>query len=530
MAHPVRPDSYIKMDNFYTVTVYEKGAEVVRLYETVLGKTGFRKGMDLYFKRHDGQAVTCDDFLAAMADANGAELEPLARWYSQAGTPELHVSAHHDAKAQTLTLKLRQRTPATPGQDSKVPVLIPVRLGLLGADGKELPLVLGGKDLGTETVLRLDRAEAEYVFERVPVRPVPSLLRGFSAPVKMEVEGQTDDDLLFLFAHDTDAFNRFEAGQTLARQLMHRLYEAAGDASLGATAADRMAKAGGVSEALVSAFRAVLGDASLDGSFLARAVSLPAETEVVEALEQADPIRVHEVRDYISRELARRLQAELRQVIARNDDPAGTPYSPDAASAARRAAKNKALGYLSYLAGEDKAVVQESYRRFKEAGNMTDEVAALACLVDVPCEERERALSEFFAKYEKEPLVILKWLSLQAFSNIQGNTDKVKALMSHPAFHITNPNNCYSLFIGYSSGSVSNFHKADGSGYRFMADVVLQVDKINPQVASRIVGCFTRYRKYDKARQALMRAEIERLAKEKLSENVFEIVQKCLDQ
>lgn len=528
MAHPIRPESYIKMDNFYTLTVYEKGAEVVRMYEQVLGREGFRKGMDLYFKRHDGTAVTCDDFLAAMADANGADLEPLGRWYSQAGTPHLNVSSSYDAAQRTYTVRCRQHTPPSPGQATKLPVLIPLRMGLLGPGGAELRLRLRGssESLGTETVLRVTEAEQEFVFEGVEARPVPSLLRGFSAPVKLSVEGQSEDDLTFLLAHDTDSFNRWEAGQVLAKNLMLTLYQAAAGAPKGGDVESCIRGAGGLSPALVAAFRSVLRDDRVDGAFKAFALGLPADTELLAAIPEADPCVLHEVREFVTRELASQLRPELEGAVAANDSAPGEAYVFDAAACARRALKNKALAYLASLG--DASVTEALSRRFREATNMTDEINALASLDRAGGKARATALRDFFSKWSADPLVILKWLTIQAGSNSPGNLAAVRELVSHPAFHITNPNNCYSLFLAFARSPV-NFHAADGSGYEFMGDSVLQVDRINRQVASRLASAFTNWKCFDQGRQAMMRAQLERIvASEGLSENVFEIVSKSL--
>lgn len=528
MAHPVRPDSYIKMDNFYTVTVYEKGAEVIRMYEALLGKDGFRKGMDLYFQRHDGQAVTCDDFLAAMADANNEDLSILSRWYSQAGTPVVTVTPVFDAGAHTFTLKVTQHTPPSSGQADKEPVLIPLRTSLLGKDGSPLPLQLRGVgSVGSEVVLRVTKASEEFVFEGVDERPVPSLLRGFSAPVKMTVQEQTDEDLLFILAHDTDPFNRWEAGQVLAKKLMLKLYASGQDANAANSIADRLIVAGGLSSELADAFKALLLDSVIDGTFKAFAISLPSDTELLDAIPGADPTLLHEVRDFITRQLADRLRPELESAVKENDDPAGEAYVFNAATCARRALKNKALGYLATL--EDPSVTEELLRRFKSATNMTDEISALAALDRCgDTKAREAALDEFYARWKGDPLVILKWVALQAGSNVSGNVHAVKALVEHPAFNINNPNNCYSLFLAFAR-SAKNFHAADGSGYEFMADAVLKVDKINRQVAARMVGAFTTYKNYDAERQSMMKAQLERIVTtEGLSENVYEIASKSL--
>lgn len=576
MAHPIRPESYIKMDNFYTLTVYEKGAEVVRMYEQVLGKAGFRKGMDLYFERHDGQAVTCDDFRSAMADANGADLSAFARWYEQAGTPEVTVSTSHDPAKRTFTVSAKQRTPATPGQAEKKPVPIPIATGLLASDGTDLELTLSDEDsrgvrfvtekVGDKAkrtaVLLLDAAERSWTFADVAEPPAAvSLLRGFSAPVRLAVEGQTEDQLLFLAANDADEFNRWEAGQTLARGALLGLYasakealakassssndSAASNGNVASAAADAAAAAaaaaGPVPKGLFTALASVLADKALDGAFAAAAISLPQPSELVDAVPggDADPLLLHAVRRRVVRELAAASRPALEATIKANDDSADVPYSPEFASAARRAIKNKALSFLAALhserAGADAdaaaAFRAELLKRARDATNMTDRVAALACLVDSPrgTPEREAALSEFLEDNKDEPLVLLKWLALQAGSDAPGNVAAAKELSSHPAFVPTNPNCCYSLYLAFVR-SAPNFHAADGSGYEFVADAVLTVDKVNKQVAARIAGAFTSCKQFDARRRELMQAQLKRIiGAESVSENVYEIVSKSLE-
>ena len=383
------------------------------------------------------------------------------------------------------------------------------------------------KDRGTSTVVLLDTEAADFVFVDVPERPVPSLLRGFSAPVKMEVVDQTDDDLVFLMANDPDEFNRWEAGQRLARGLLLRLYDAAvaagGCADLEATLAD----AGGVPDGVVEAVRKVLTDGALDGAFKAAAVTLPAPSELVDAIPLADPCVLHAVRKYVVSQLAARLRPELEAVVKANDVAPGEPYSPDFASAAKRALKNKALAYLAALG--DPKVTADLLRRSREATNMTDRTAAVAALVDADTPERAVALAEFYEAFKDEPLVLLKWLALQAGSDVPSNLDAVRALADHPAFSVTNPNCCYSVFLAFQRSPV-NFHAPDGSGYAYVADAVLTVDKVNKQVAARIAGAFTSWKQFDTARQGLMQAQLRRIMEEPgLSENVYEIVSKSLD-
>ncbi|MEW5309288.1 MAG: hypothetical protein WDW38_001184 [Sanguina aurantia] len=488
MAHPIRPESYIKMDNFYTLTVYEKGAEVVRLYDTLLGKDGFRKGMDLYFQRHDGCAVTCDDFRAAMADANGADLSQMARWYYTAGTPVVKVSTAYDAAARTFSISASQSTPPTPGQEHKEALLIPIAVGLLGPDGQDLPLTLSTspQSLGTTAVLRLTEASQTFTFTGIDTAPTASFLRGFSAPIKLTVEGQTEEQLLFLFANDSDSFNR----------------------------------------PLSSAPTYVKPVSELDSAFKAMAISLPSATELLDSIPGADPVLLHNVRMAVSTSLAARLRPELEAIVKASDSQPGDEFVFDAPSAGKRSIKNKALTMLSSL--EDPTITAMLLQRFREATNMTDQIAALSTLVEISGPERDLALGEFFTRWQSEPLVILKWLGLQAMSNAPGNVALAKSLLTHPAFHITNPNNCYSLFLGFARSPI-NFHAADGSGYEFVADSILTVDKLNPQVASRIAGAFSTWRRFDSERQAMMKAQLERMvAVNGLSENVFEIVSKSL--
>lgn len=549
MAHPIRPDAYQAINNFYSATVYEKGAEVVRMYATLLGREGFRAGMDLYFKRHDGAAVTCDDFYAAMADANAGapaagDLPALKRWYGQAGTPAVTVGATYDGAARTLTLTAAQATPATPGQPAaeKAPVLVPIAVGLVGADGRDLPLALApgtpGAVEGTTAVLRLTGARQAFTFTGVPPGAVPSILRGFSAPVVLTVEGQSEADLLFLLAHDADPFNRFEAGQRLGRAALLRMY---GDAAAGsgapftvAAAAAAVAASPPFPPALVAAFAAVVGDAALDGAFVARAVSLPTEGELLEAAPGADPVLLAAVRAAAVGAIAAGAAPALRAAVARAEahPTFSAPFSPDFEAAAVRALRNKALAYLTAppaLGGApDEGALAAAAARAGAASNMTDEVAALGCLMDAPPEHpaRAAALAAFAAKWAGEPLVLLKWLSLQAGG--RGATGVVRALAAGAHFNAGNPNSCYSLF-GVYAGNVAEFHAADGSGYAYLADVVLMLDSSNPQVAARIVAAFNKVGKVDKHRAGLMRAQLQRMQDTgKLSSNVGEIVARAL--
>eukprot|EP00899_Mesostigma_viride_P000768 jgi/Mesvir1/10692/Mv13782-RA.1 len=532
MAHPVRPQSYINMNNFYTVTVYEKGAEVVRLYQTLLGRDGFRKGMDLYFKRHDGQAVTCEDFLSAMADANNTSLEDLRPWYRQAGTPTVTVTTSYDAAAKTFTLHCKQELPVTSKQPTVDPMLIPLAVGLLSPQGPDFPLtkisVDGGAPVAvppqasgapaTTATLRFDKAEQTFMFHDIPAEPVPSMLRNFSAPVRLECAQTTQEHLLFMLANDSDDFNRWEAGQRLVTKLM---------LSLLATAAKDGPSALTMDDAFVSAMRAVLRNASLQKAFVARCLSLPGEGELAELSRPADPDLIHAVREFVVKSLAVSLKPELLAMVEANRGDPAAPYEFTVEDVGRRALKNAALGYLAHL--NDPTINKMALDAFRSATNMTDSMGALAavCVNDGP--DRDAALAAFYEKWKSDPLVVNKWLSLQAMSDTPGNVARVRALMEHPGFDIKNPNKVYSLVGGFTGGSPVNFHALDGSGYEFLTDTVLKIDKFNGQVASRMVSAFTNWKKYDTKRQEMMKAQLQKILDTKgLTDNVFEIVSKSL--
>jgi aminopeptidase N len=525
MAHPVRPDSYIKMDNFYTVTVYEKGAEVIRMYQTLLGKAGFRKGMDLYFKRHDGQAVTCEDFLAAMFDANQAKFPTFPLWYSQAGTPLLTVTTSYNAEAQTFRLKCRQEVPPTPRQPEKEPMLIPLAVGLLDSKGIDMHLssVKEGTRLHsfsnpdgspvTTTVLRVDKAEQEFIFLDIKEKPVASLLRNFSAPVRLDVPDVSDEDLFFLLAHDSDQFNRWEAGQALGRKLMLNL-----------VARQQKGEKLSVDSAFIEGLRSIITDSSLDKEFVAKALALPGESEVADLMPVADPDAIHEVCRFIVKQIASSLRRELLEAVKTNHT-AG-PYNPTHKYRASRALKNSALTYLVSLNEPD--LTELAITEYKTAANLTDKVGALVALSQNPGATRTEVLADFYDQYKGDNLVTNKWLALQAMSDIPGNVEQVRKLLEHPAFDIRNPNKVYTIAGGFSSSAV-NFHAKDGSGYKFLVDIVLQLDKLNPQVAARIMSPFSRWRRFDEARQAAAKVQLERITSTNgLSDNVFEIASKCL--
>ena len=514
MAHPVRPQSYMEISNFYTATVYEKGAEVVRMIHTITGARAFRRGMDVYFQRHDGQAVTCDEFVDAMAEGSGYDFAQFKRWYDQAGTPRVEVKGDYDAASKRYTLTVRQRTPPTPGQPEKRPLDIPLAVGLIAPDGAEIPLQLAGEPTpkGTDRVLSVKQPEERFVFTNVPAPPVPSLLRRFSAPVILKFD-YSEAELTHLMAHDADAFNRWEAGQRLATGILLRGIEA-----------HRAGKAVDLPPAFVDAFARVLRDGPKDPAFAAEALGLPSETYLAEQMEVVDPDAIHAVRTELRRELARALRAELAGTY-RSLKISG-PYSPDAQSAGKRSFRNLALSYLMELESTDAYAL--CAEQFAAADNMTDRMAALAAIANSQAPARDPALERFYQDWKHEPLVVDKWLAVQATSRLPDTLARVERLMRHEAFDIRNPNKVYALIRAFCANHV-RFHAADGSGYAFGADRVLELDALNPQIAARIARAFDRWRKFDAGRQAHARAALERIrAKDGLSKDVAEVVTKAL--
>ncbi len=473
MAHPVRPQSYMEVRNFYTATVYEKGAELVRMQHTLLGEEKFQAGMRLYFERHDGQAVTCDEFVQAMQDASGVDLAQFRRWYDVAGTPVLDCSGSHENGSFTLTVK----------QSMDPPFHIPlaVRIG------------------EAERVLSITEPVEKFAFGNLKAKPVPSLLRRFSAPVTLKYP-YTEDELVRLLAQDDDAFNRWEAGQRLAASII-------------------LDKRGIPSAAFVDAARRLLADP--DPAFAAEALNLPSETFLAEQMEVVDPDLLHESRKRLRRELAGALEKEFAQ---RYDDLASRgPYSPDPASMGRRALRNACVSYLSEIGPAEPCA-----RQLASADNMTDAMAALACLANLDCAERRPALDAFYAKWRDEPLVVDKWFAVQASSRLPSTLARVKELLAHPAFDLKVPNKVYALIRGFSANHV-RFHAADGAGYAFLADQVLALNAINPMVAARMARAFDRWKRFDAGRRAHARAQLERLRDaEGLSKDVSEIVLKSL--
>ncbi len=521
MAHPIRPDSYQEINNFYTATVYEKGAEVIRMLHTLLGAEGFRNGMDLYFSYHDGQAVTCDDFVDAMAEANGRDLDRFMRWYSQAGTPHVRAEGAWNAAEGSYTLTLAQHTPPTPGQADKEPLVIPVAVGLIGADGRDLPLRLEGEAhpaATTTRVLVLEQAEQSFRFTGLAAEPVPSLLRGFSAPVMLDV-AEDDARLAFRMAHDADPFNRWDAAQRYAERVILGL---AGEIARGGAAQ--------VPEGFIAAFRALLVDPGLDPAFRAQAAALPAESYLLERMEPADPAALRAALIVVLRTLGERLAGDWLALCASMTVSGAYRYHP--LDAGRRATVNLALRYLAAAGNAEGLALAQA--RFDAATNMTDRFGALAALAQSASPASEAALAAFHARYRDDALVLDKWFALQAGAwrwNAEAPPvlERVRALMENPAFSLTNPNKVYALLGTFFRGNPGEFHAGNGEGHTFWADQVIALDGRNPQVAARMARALENWKRYMPALQTSIRAQLERvLAAPSLSADVAEIIGKAL--
>jgi aminopeptidase N len=543
MAHPVRPDQYAEINNFYTVTIYEKGAEVVRMMQSLVGRSGFARGMAEYFKRHDGQAVTCDDFANAIAAANpGSALQLLLpqflRWYSQAGTPRLRANGVYDAANQTYTLNISQSCPATPGQAHKQPFVIPLSLGLVNpVTGQDMPLQLAVEAQATQgaRTFVITQESESLQFINVPAEPVPSLLRGFSAPVILEFE-YSEAQLLTLLAHDSDAFNRWEAGQRLAMKAALAVLDSNATHSIAlhadkTSASDLFDAQKFAQSPFVAALRTVLCDPSLDAAFKELVLTLPAETYIAEQMQVVDPQAIHAVREGMRQALATALHDDWAATFEANKDTGA--FSPDALSSGRRALANMALQMLCLGSeGAERTVWHgKTYQRFKDAANMTDRFGALSALVASGSEHAAPALAKFHAMFQHEALVIDKWFALQAGAADRGGDilPKVRTLMQHADFNLKNPNRARSLIFSYCSANPAAFHRADAAGYVYWADQVLALDAINPQVAARLARALDRWKKLAQPYQDAARHAIERVAaKGDLSNDVREVVSRAL--
>ena len=516
LAHPVRPDSYVRIDNFYTATIYQKGAEVVRMIRTLIGADAFRRGMDLYFERHDNQAVTIEDFVAAMADASGTDLSAFRAWYAQAGTPEVSVEDSYDPDARRYTLHLAQSTPPTPGQPAKAPLQIPIAMALLGEDGAVLAPRLVEGDVAAipgapgEMLLDLRAPAQDYVFDDVPSRPVPSLLRGFSAPVQLR--GLSPAALRFLATHDTDPFVRWDSGQQYATDVLLRLVDGL-----------RRGEAPAPDQGMIDAARTTLARADSDPAFAAEALALPGLGVVADRMAVADHEGVHRARQRMRGAIGTALEHALHESYARLAD-AG-PYRIDGESIGRRSLRNTCLDLLAApQAACSASGVALASAQFAAGANMTDVLAALVVLAHSGGPEGESALAGFHARWRHDDLVLDKWFSIQAMSPQPGAIDRVRALHAHPDFDLRNPNRMRALIGAFASGNPVAFHAADGSGYDFLAEAILAVDRINGQVAARMVGPLGAWRRQDDGRQALMRAALARiLAEPALSQGTREM-------
>jgi aminopeptidase N len=514
LAHPVRPELYHEINNFYTTTVYEKGAEVVRMIHTLLGADLFRKGMDLYFERHDGHAATVEQFIQCFADVSKRDFKQFMRWYSQAGTPEVVASGHYDAAAKTYKLDLAQVIPPTPGQAIKEPMVIPLVTGLIGRDGRDLPLTLADGQRPERGVLILDKQATSFVFTGVGERPVLSINRNFSAPIRLTAN-LSADDLRLMAARDSDPFNRWQAVQTLATTLL-----------VGNVARLRAGQDTEIDEGLLDALAAILADKTLEPAFVAEALNPPSETDIAREIgRDVDPEAIFRARAALRALIGLHLNAAL--TAAYQNLTGSGPYSPDATSAGRRLLKNVCLDLLA--ATQESHAIRLAAQQYQAADNMTDRMAALGTLSQHDVPERQAAFDDFYKRYSDDPLIIDKWFSLQATTPDPKTLDRVRALTGHSAFSMTNPNRVRSLIGAFAQGNATQFNRADGQGYEFVADRILALDPANPQVASRMTTAFRSWRVLEPGRRGRAQAALQRIAAApKLSRDVSDIVQRAL--
>ena len=506
LAHPVRPDSYIEINNFYTATIYEKGAELIRMIQTILGEDLFRKGMDLYFERHDGEAVTTDDFVKAMEDASAIDLSQFKLWYTQAGTPILQITDYYDPEKKIYSLEVKQILSDTPGQKNKKPMHIPLRIGLLDESGKEI----------VRDLLQVRLLQETFKFENISSQPVPSLLRGFSAPVKIEYD-YSHNALQHLFKYDTDLFNRWEAGQ---KYVMNWILRSINDFQQG--------KKLQVPDSLVDGFAYAMQTIE-DKLLLSEMLTLPSEKYIAEQMKVIDVDSIHMVREFLLGELAKQMKTVFLSAYQHNNKSA--PYEFNMQEVGRRQLKNICLYYLMQL---DDVEIHETLglKQFEQSlgNNMTNTIAALRCLVNINGPQRELALKEFYENSKTDALVIDKWFMIQATSKLPKTLNHVKKLTQHPAFDIKNPNKVYSLIGAFCNQNPVHFHDKSGEGYEFLADMILQLDKLNPQIAARMVTPLVNWKRYDSGRQTLMKHQLDNILNgKKLSNDVYELVSKSLN-
>jgi aminopeptidase N len=512
MAHPVRPDNYIQIDNFYTMTVYEKGAEVIRMIYTMLGKEIFRKGMDLYFELYDGMAVTTEDFVEVMEESSGKDFSQFKLWYSYAGTPEINAIWHYNESSKVFSLELIQKCPDTPNQTDKSPMHIPVTVALIDSSGNDMEVKMKD-ELSTKTSFILDFTDEKQIFEfeEVTEKPILSILRDFSAPVKLTCD-YTTEELTFLMANDSDNFNRWEAAQRLFFNLILKLIKDYQNN-------ERLK----IDDAVVEAVKKVLTSPTLDKNFITLTLTLPSETEIGDRMEEVDVEAVYTVRKFVRKRIASRLNNEFLRMYIRCIERG--EYSIDPESVGKRKLKNLALSYLSSL--ELPSVTDTIYKQFKNATNMTDEISALSLLSNMKDEKGALAITEFYDKWKENTLVLDKWFAVQASSTLPGTFNVVNSLLEHEAFSITNPNKVRSLIGVFVSSNPINFHTI--YGYSFLADQVIKLNGLNPMIAARLVSVFNKWKRYDPTRKNLMKTQLERILNtENLSKNVYEIVSKAL--
>jgi aminopeptidase N len=516
LAHPVRPSVYREINNFYTATVYEKGAEVVRMLKVLLGAAGFRKGMDLYFSRHDGEAATIDQFVQCFADANAKDLSQFMRWYSQAGTPEVAVTSTYDAKARTYSLEIAQVIPPTPGQPAKEPMVIPLAIGLVGSDGRDLPLTRKDGHAVADGVITLTKPAETFVFTDIGERPYPSLNRGFSAPVRLTADLSVDD-LRFLAAHDPDPFNRWQAVQSLASTLL-----------LDNVMARRSGAAMREDDGIIAALAAILTDERLEPAFVAQTLAMPSEADIARDLgRDVDPDAIFAARIALRNAIGNRLGSALREAYRQMSD--GAPYRPDATGAGRRALKNMCLDLLA--ASGSAAAVALAMRQYSTADNMTDQMAALGTLSFHNVPERQAALDDFYRRFSADPLVIDKWLALQAVIPESDTLERVRGLTQHSVFSLANPNRVRALIGAFAQANQTQFNRADGQGYAFVADTVLALQAKNPQIAARLMTAFRSWRALEPVRRGKAETALRGVASSPgLSGDVKDIVDRSLGE
>ena len=517
MAHPIRPDSYIEMNNFYTVTVYNKGAEIIRMYQTLLGRDGFKRGLDVYFERHDGQAVTCEDFVRAMEDANSYDLKQFRRWYSQAGTPEVSVSAEYDADKRQVTLNLKQSCPATPSQEEKEPFHIPLKVGLIDELGNDIelkPLPVNDTDARVEgDVVHLKSWEQSVTFDDVPAKHIPSILRSFSAPVKLHYDYSLND-LTFLFAHDSDLFNRWQAGQMLFGEVVFDLCSQLEEGA-------RLS----ISDAVVSATKNLLDDSQLDGQFKSLALSIPGVSTLIEQVDSINIDHLIEARNFLKKRLAQEL--ELDWLLHYQTNHHIGDFEQDKESVAKRALAGTCLSYLMALEKDD--CYQLALKQLDNANNMTDASTALQLIVHSNYSEKMKVAEAFYQKWQNEELVVNKWLAIMATDPSDETIDRIESLLDHPSFELKNPNKVRSLIGAFTGANPSQFHRADGRGYEYLSRQIKALYSVNPQVSARLTGAFNRWRKFDQQRQLKMQQQLKDiLTMPELSKDVYEIASKAL--